>query len=74
LHLDTQEKVWLEQEGHLDEIWIWLKSLYEKENAEKFEEMRKEVEAEMKELNDEEKIRAKEIEKDFDNPIGDELF
>jgi segregation and condensation protein A len=30
LHLDSQKEVWLEQEGHLKEIWIWLRSLYEK--------------------------------------------
>ena len=32
LHLDTQQKIWLEQEGHLEEIWILLKHLYEKQN------------------------------------------
>jgi len=32
LHLDTQSKLWLEQEGHLDEIWIL------KERIKKFEE------------------------------------
>ena len=24
LHLDNQQKVWLEQEKHFDEIWVWL--------------------------------------------------
>ncbi len=28
LHLDNQQKVWLEQENHLDEIWVWLYSHY----------------------------------------------
>ena len=28
LHLDTQKKVWLEQEKHFDEIWVWLYSHY----------------------------------------------
>lgn len=30
LHLDTQEKILLEQEAPFEEIWIWLKSVYEK--------------------------------------------
>ncbi len=73
LHLDNQQKVWLEQEGHFEEIWILLKSLYEKQNAGMLEQMRKEVEAEMAkaslEMSDEEKKRAEEIEEDFTNPL-----
>jgi len=30
LHLDHQQRVWLEQEKHLDEIWLWLYSHYKK--------------------------------------------
>lgn len=33
LHLDYQQKVWLEQEGHCKEIWILLKQLYEEQKA-----------------------------------------
>ena len=33
LHLGNQEKVWLEQEHHLDEIWIWLFDHYKKHRA-----------------------------------------
>jgi hypothetical protein len=36
LHLDNQQKVWLEQEGHFEEIWIFLKSLYVEKNKEAF--------------------------------------
>jgi segregation and condensation protein A len=75
LHLDTQRKVWLEQEGHLEEIWILLREMYEKQNAEVLEKMKKEVEAELENLSEnlteEEKERAEEIEKSFDNPLGD---
>jgi segregation and condensation protein A len=74
LHLDAQHKVFLEQEGHFEEIWIWLKKIYEKKYASQLEQMRKEVEDEMKKLsenmNDEEKKRAEIIEESFDNPIG----
>lgn len=76
LHLDNQQKVWLEQEGHFEEIWILLKSIYEKQNAETLEKMRKEVEAElenMDNLTEEEKQRAEEIETEFENPLGEKL-
>ncbi|MEK6928797.1 MAG: segregation/condensation protein A [Nanoarchaeota archaeon] len=46
LHLDTQHKIWLEQEEHFGEIWILLKSTYQKQNKEILEKMRKEVEME----------------------------
>lgn len=63
LHLDNQHKVWLEQEGTFEEIWIWLKEMYEKQHAEILEKMRQEVEQEIKEMSQEEKKRAEDIEK-----------
>ncbi len=48
LHLDTQHRVWLEQEGHFEEIWVWLKQLYERVHKDKLEGLRAEVEAFMK--------------------------
>jgi segregation and condensation protein A len=51
LHLDNQQKVWLEQGGHLEEIWILLKHLYEKQNATQLEQWKKEVEEALKETN-----------------------
>jgi segregation and condensation protein A len=53
LHLDNQQKVWLEQEGHVKEIWILLKHLYEKQNAGELERMRKEVEADIEAFKEE---------------------
>jgi len=44
LHLDMQHKVLLEQEKHLEEIWIWMKEHYEKKNLEILAQKRKEVE------------------------------
>jgi len=35
LHLDNQQRIWLEQDGHFEEIWILIKSLYEKREAER---------------------------------------
>jgi len=49
LHLDTQQKVWLEQENHFDEIWILLKGLYEKKNKALLQVRRKEAEEAMEE-------------------------
>lgn len=40
LHLDNQQRVWLEQERHFDEIWILLKELYLKQNKEKLEQLK----------------------------------
>ncbi len=75
LHLDSQHKVLLEQEGHLEEIWIWLKYVYDKVNKEKLEKMKKEVEEELEELSknltEEERGRAERVEKEFENPLGD---
>jgi len=45
LHLDTQHKIWLEQEGHFEEIWILLKELYESSDERKRERVREEIEA-----------------------------
>ena len=33
LHLDTQQKLFLEQESHFNEIWIWLYSHYKKQQT-----------------------------------------
>jgi segregation and condensation protein A len=44
LHLDNQQKIWLEQENHFEEIWILLKHLYEKQNRALLELQRREVE------------------------------
>lgn len=44
LHLDFQHKILLEQEKHLDEIWIWLKEHHEAKHKDELELKRKEVE------------------------------
>ena len=53
LHLDTQQRVWLEQEGHFEEILVWLKALYESVNADKLEGLRKEVDEFMRDAEKE---------------------
>jgi hypothetical protein len=64
LHLDNAQKVWLEQNGHLEEIWILLKHLYEKQNKTQLEIWKAEVEEALKETNTEEPIDPKILEDD----------
>jgi hypothetical protein len=73
LHLDSQHRVWLEQEGHFDEIWILLKEMYEKQNSGKLEEMKREAASAMKELSPEEQKRADEVESQFENPLEESV-
>jgi segregation and condensation protein A len=72
LYLDNQHKIWIEQEGHCEEIWILLKTIYEKQNVAMLEEMRKEAEIAMKEFNAEEKERAKKAKQDNANTSSEE--
>jgi segregation and condensation protein A len=71
LQLENQKKVWLDQENHFDEIYIWLKKTYFKHNPDPFAELKQELEEELKELDDEKKQRLEKINSDFENPIGD---
>jgi segregation and condensation protein A len=48
LHLDTQKKVWLEQNGHFEEIYIWLHETFLKHNPDPFADLRQELEKETK--------------------------
>ncbi|MEK6848660.1 MAG: hypothetical protein AABX65_03435, partial [Nanoarchaeota archaeon] len=54
LQLDNQQKVWLEQEGHIEEIWVLLKDIYEAKNKDMLERLKREVAA----LEDEHEIEA----------------
>lgn len=71
LHLEDQKKIWLEQETHFEEIYIWLKEIYAKHNPDSFVDLKKEVEEKMKELDSKSKNRLKKVEQDFENPIGE---
>ena len=71
LHLEHQRRVWLHQEKHFEEIDIWLHETYFKHNPDPFEELRKEMEEAMKEENSGRKKRIKEINEDFENPLGE---
>jgi len=71
LHLENQKKVWLEQEAHFEEISIWLKEVYWKHKGDPYADLKKELEREIEELDDEKKQRIQEINKDFENPLGE---
>lgn len=64
LHLDSQHKVFLEQENHIQEIYIWLYQHYKKQQLAGL--VKQEIELE-KELLEEEKLDEK---TGFDNPLA----
>ncbi|MFH1801442.1 MAG: segregation/condensation protein A [archaeon] len=73
LHLENQQKIWLHQDIHFEEIYIWLKKIYLKHNPDPFIELREEIKKEIKEMDDEQKKQLEKINKDFENPLG-EIF
>lgn len=78
LHLDNQQKVWLEQHKPFDEIWILLKHIYEAKNKEELDKMKKEVEEEFAKMIEEENLeksknRKKRIMTNFENPINETI-
>jgi segregation and condensation protein A len=70
LHLESQNKVWLEQEAHFEEIYIWMKEIFAKHNPDPFADLREAISEEIS-LDDEKKKRLEKINKDFENPIGE---
>jgi len=76
LHLENQQRVWLDQEAHFEEIYIWLKETYLKHNPDPFKELREEVEEEIEELEKTDsgvRERVREVNEDFENPLGEML-
>jgi len=70
LHLDSQERVWLNQEKHFDEIWIWLKEAWKKEERARQPLFLDLTEA-REEIDEEQRRRVEKINKDFSNPLAD---
>lgn len=73
LHLDHQKKIWLEQEEHFGDFYIWLKETYFKYNPDPFADLREEIEEQTEEIGEpdsEKKKRLEKINKDFENPLG----
>lgn len=71
LHLSNTRKLWLEQEGHLEEIWIYLYDYFDKNRDKFIEELQNdvnEINEELKNIADEEggeniDVLAEELEK-----------
>ena len=70
LHLENQQKLWLEQKEAFGEVYIWLQKVFLKYNPNPFKELGDEVKKEIKELDKEKKQRLKKINQDFPNPLG----
>lgn len=66
LHLDNNHKVFLEQEKHLEEIYVWKKDHYMKKFAAEFESMRKDAEIEAAKLGDLEEVLDKKHEEQLE--------
>jgi segregation and condensation protein A len=73
LHLETQKKVWLEQEKHFDEIYIWLKETYLEHNPDPLVELKKELEEQIEQFDKHQRKRADEVKEDFESPVDDEF-
>ena len=71
LHLENQQKVWLEQGTHFGEIYIWLKKTYLKHNPDPFEDLKEEIKEEIEKLDKNGKKRLEKINKEFENPLGE---
>jgi len=82
LHLENQKKIWLEQENHFQEIYIWMKKTYFKYNPDPFADLKQEVENVSEQLQKKsesaisnvenlDKKRLNKINKEFSNPLGE---
>lgn len=73
LHLESQKKVWMEQDGHFEEIFIWMKKTYLEHNPDPFADLKQEIEEQIQELDNEQLRRRQNITRHFDNPLK-EMF
>jgi segregation and condensation protein A len=78
LHLSNNKKLWLEQEEHFDEIYLYLLGTFkkhfpdhDKELTELEQELKQEIKEIDKELKDKHQQKVQEINKDFENPVGE---
>jgi len=67
LQLENQKKIWLSQPQHFQEIDIWLKHIYLKHNPDPIQELKKELETEIRELDK----KTRKTKQEFENPLGE---
>ena len=70
LQLENQQRIWLEQEAHFEEIFVWLKEIYLEDNGDPFAEIKQELAEAFKEFDEEQLERAEKVDEEFENPIG----
>ena len=78
LQLSNNKKLWLEQMGHFDEIYMYLYKVFKEkypDHDSEIEELAQELAEEMEQvaekLDDKQQKRVEKINKDFEHPIGD---
>jgi segregation and condensation protein A len=81
LHLSNNNKLWLEQDGHFQEIFMYIYDVYKKKfpedkemaslKEEIEEELMKDINGMREELDDEQLKRVEKLNKDFENPLAD---
>lgn len=69
LHLENQQRIWLHQDNHFEEIYVWLKDVYFKENPDPFEEVKRGLEEQIEELDEEGKKRLEIVNTEYSEPI-----
>jgi segregation and condensation protein A len=73
LQLENQRKVWMQQDGHFEEIFIWMKKTYLQHNPDPFADLKEEIENEIENMDNEQLHRKQNIDRHFDNPLR-EMF
>ncbi len=71
LHLDHQNKVWLTQDSHFNDFDIWMNDAYFANNPDPYAELKKELEEQIENLDEEQEKRLYEINEKYDNPLGE---
>ena len=59
----------MEQGGHFEEIFIWMKKTYLQNNPDPFADLREEVEEQLEEFDEEQSERLDDINEEFENPM-----
>ncbi len=72
LHLDSQKRIWLEQEKHFDEIWIWLYHIFVKKlkEIEGAKELKRDISVMRQELDAEQEKRLQKLKNEFNEPLA----
>jgi segregation and condensation protein A len=71
LQLENNQKVWLHQDAHFEEIYIWLKEIYIEHHGDPFSDLKEALEEITENLDKEGKKRVKKIETKFKEPINE---